>query len=258
VSGSGTLRRVYRIDSDGFDAKPISPQDHVAIAPAYGQGGELFWSASVNGDEYKIFKKSEPDKAIKTNVKGSVYGIAFNKDYSQVAASIGVGDTIKVFTGPSFGELKEASPIGLAMRPGFTPTGKLAFAGEGKFGQRVYVDGKPISPDGLMASAPTFCRHPDGIRTVFSVGVGKALDLVVTGETGGQLARLTQGAGSNSYPACSPDGRLVAFFSTRTTGAGPGLYVMRLDGGRPKRISTLTGDSLRWDRLPPSQTVEKK
>lgn len=258
VSGSGTLRRVYRIDSDGFDAKPISPTNHVAIAPAYGQGGELYWSASVDKDEYKIFKKSEPDKPIKTNVKGSVYGLAFNKDFSQVAVSIGIQDKIKIFTGPNFNELKEASPIGMAFRPGFTPTGKLAFVGEGKFNQRVYVDGKPISPDGVMASAPTFCRHPDGIRTVFSAGLGKILDLVATGETGGQLARLTQGAGSNSYPACSPDGRLVAFFSTRTTGEGPGLYVMRLDGGKAKRVSTLTGDSLRWDRLPPSQTVEKK
>ncbi len=259
VSGSGTLRRVYRIDSDGFDAKPISPADHTAIAPAYGAGGELFWAGSKDKGEYKVFKATDPDKPVKMNVRGSVYGIAFSKDYSQIAASIGVGSEIKVFTGPAFDQLKEASPIGTALRPNFTPTGKLAFAGAGKFGQRVYVDGKPISPDGLFASSPTFCRHPDGIRAVFAVGAGKATDLVVTGETGGQLVRLTQGAGSNSYPSCSPDGRMIAFFSTRTTGEGPGLYVMRLGGGaKPKRISTLMGDSLRWDRLPPTKAVEKK
>lgn len=257
VSGTGSLRRVYRIDADGFDAKPISPQEHVAIAPAYGKAGELFWSASINKDEYKIFKASEPNVPVKTNVKGSVYGLAFSKDYGTVAASIGQGDTVKVFTGPSFDQLKEASPIGMAFRPGFTPNGKLAFAGESKFGQRVYVDGKPISPDGAFASSPTFCRHPDGIRTVFAIGFGKSSDLVSTGETGGPLVRLTQGAGSNSYPACSPDGRLVAFFSTR--GGSQGLYVMRLVGSHgAKRISTLGGDSLRWDRLPPSQAVEIK
>jgi TolB protein len=256
VSGTGSLRRVYSMDSDGHAAKPISPTDHVAIAPAYGKGGELFWSASVNKDEYKIFKASAPTAPLKTNVKGSVYGLAFNKDQSQVAVSIGVGETIKVYTGPSFEELKEASPIGMAFRPSFTPTGKLAFSGEGKFGQRVYVDGKPISPDGLMASAPTFCRHPDGIKAVFGVGAGKNFDLVATGETGGQLVRLTQGAGSNNYPACSPDGRLIAFFSTRK--GAEGLYVMRLNGGKAKRVSILMGDSLRWDRLPPTQAVERK
>ena len=256
VSGIGSLRRVYRIDSDGFDAKPISPSNHVAIAPAYGPNGELYWAGSVNKEEYKA---SAPDKPIVPNVRGSVYGLAFNKDYSQVAVSIGVRDTIKLFSGPSLTELKEASTIGTALRPGFTPSGKIAFSGAGKFGQRIYVGDKPISPDGLFASAPTFCRHPDGIRAVFAVGVGKDTDLVLTGENGGQLVRLTQNAGSNGYPACSPDGRMIAFMSTRTTGEGPGIYIMRLGGGaKPKRISTLTGDSLRWDRLPPSKSVEKK
>jgi hypothetical protein len=31
---------------------------------------------------------------------------------------------------------------------------------------------------------------------------------------------------------------------------------MRVDGGRPKRVSTLQGDSLRWDRLPPTKAKE--
>jgi TolB protein len=88
--------------------------------------------------------------------------------------------------------------------------------------------------------------------------VGKNTDLVASGETGGGLVRLTQNQGRNGYPACSPDGRLVAFFSTRTSGEGPGLYVMRVDGQRPKRISNLLGDSLRWDPLPPGKAVEAK
>ena len=77
---------------------------------------------------------------------------------------------------------------------------------------------------------------------------------MATGAEGGGLARLTQGQGRNNYPACSPDGRLVAFFSTRTSGEGPGLYLMRIDGQRPKRISTLVGDSLSWARLPETAT----
>ena len=256
VSGTGTLKRIYRIDSDGFDAKPISPTEQVAIAPTYGKDGELYWAGSVNKSEFKIYKASEPTTPIPINVRGSIYGIAFSRDYSQVALSLGTMSTIKIFSGPSLSELKEASPIGMAMHPSFTYAGKLGFSGEGKFGQRVYVDGKAISPDGLMATEPAFCRHPDGNRAVFAVGVGKSTDLVVAPETGGSLVRLTQGSGSNASPACSPDGRLVAYFSTRANGEG-GLYIMRLDGGRPKRISTLVGESLRWDRLPPTKSIEK-
>lgn len=258
--GSGSVRQVFTIDADGFNAKAISPSHRVALAPAYGPNNELYYSASENKDIYKVYSSTEGP--IKLNIDGSVYGLSWNPDRSQVAVSIGQGGLIKMFTGPKLTELKPASPIGMALRPTFTPTGKLAFAGEGKFSQRIYVDGKPISPEGVFASAPTFCRHPDGIKAVFAVGVGKNTDLVATGETGGNLYRLTQNQGSNGYPSCSPDGRLVAFFSTRKSGEGPGLYIMRVDGGRPKRVSQLVGDSLRWDPLPPSkvtpQAVETK
>lgn len=255
VSGSGTLRRAFVIDADGHDAKPISPADQIALAPAFGPGQEVWWTGSANKDVYRIYKASG-GAPLRTNVEGSVYGITFSPDKSKVALAIGQGTTIRIFEGPSLDALKQASPIGMALRPAYSPSGKLAFAGEGKFGQRIWVDGKPISPDGLFASSPTFCRNPDGVRVVYAVGVGKNLDLVASGEAGGGTYRLTQNQGSNGYPACSPDGRLVAFFSTRKTGEGPGLYIMRLDGGRPKRVSTLLGDSLRWETLPPGRGRE--
>lgn len=256
ASGAGVVRRVFTIDADGNDPAPASPQNRLAIAPAFGKGEELYYAASIGGDEYKVFTASGGPLAVP--FRGSVYSIAFSRDRSQVAVSAGVGSTIKVFAGADFTSLAPVSDIAMALHPVFTPSGKLAFAGAGTSGQRIYVDGKPISPDGLFASAPTFCNHPDGVRAVFAVGVGKDTDLVSTGERGGPLVRLTQGQGRNGYPACSPDGRLIAFFSTRASGQGPGLYVMRLDGGRPKRISTLLGDSLRWDALPPGSAVELK
>lgn len=254
AAGTGGLRRVLTIDADGHDVKTVSPADKSAIAPAFGKNGQLHYAAAAPNGMYQVHDAA--GKVVPIPYQGSVYGIAFSRDHAQVAVSLGVGSTIKVFAGPDFAGLKPVSDIGMALHPTFTPGGKLAFAGEGKVGQRVYVDGQPITPEGLWASAPVFCNHPDGVRAVFAVGVGKDTDLVSTGEKGGGLSRLTQGQGRNGYPACSPDGRLLAFFSTRTSGEGPGLYVMRVDGGRPKRVSPLMGDSLRWDALPPSKAEE--
>ena len=255
ASGSGKLRRVFVIDADGNNAQAISPTDRTAIAPAFGKNEELFYAGSINNDEYKIFTPT--GGPFTPPYKGSVYGIAFNKDRSQVALALGQGPTIKMFAGPDFANVKPVFPqLAMALHPAFSPSGKLAFAAAGKYSQRIFIDGKAVSPDGLWASSPSFCNHPDGVRAVFMVGAGKATDLVATGETGGGLARLTQGQGKNSYPACSPDGRLVAFFSTRTSNEGPGLYISRIDGGRPKRVSTLLGDSLRWDPLPKGSGVE--
>lgn len=255
--GSAGLRRVYTIDADGNAPEAASPVGAIGISPAYGPGDDLFYSASAGGSEYRVY--SAKGGLVPLALPGSIYGIAFSKDRSQVAVSATVGGSIHVFAGPDFAHLAQASDVPMALHPSFTPSGKLAFAGAGTKGQRIYVDGKPISPDGLFASSPTFCNHPDGARAVFAVGVGKDTDLISAGENGGGMVRLTQGQGRNGYPACSPDGRLVAFFSTRTSGEGPGLYVMRVDGGgHAKKVSSLLGDSLRWDPLPKGAAVEVK
>ncbi len=257
ASGMGKLRRVYTIDADGNDPKSVTPLDQQAIAPAFGPHEDLFYAGSA-GEGAPFLARLAGGGLVPLGVRGSVYGVAFSRDRTKVAFSIGEGDTVRVFTGPDPLSLTPASEVGMAMHPAFTPSGKLAFSGEGRYGQRIYVDGKPASPEGLNASAPVFCNHPDGVRLVYQVGVGKNTDLVSSAEHGGGIARLTQNQGRNGYPACSPDGRLVAFFSTRTAGEGPGLYVMRLDGGRPKRVSTLLGDSLRWDPLPAGRAAEVK
>jgi hypothetical protein len=47
---------------------------------------------------------------------------------------------------------------------------------------------------------------------------------------------------------------LLAFFSTRKTDKGPGLYVVPLANvSRARRISSEVGESLRWEALPPMQ-----
>src|SRR5262249_23073709 len=156
ASGAGKAKRVLTIDADGNDAKPISPADRMAIAGAFGPSGIPFFTASVNHGEFGVV--GEGGAAASPPVKGSVYGIAFSKDHAKVALSIGVGDTVKVFAGKDIASVTSASSIGMALDPAFTPSGKLAFAGESRFGQRIYVDDKPISPDGVFASSPTFCN----------------------------------------------------------------------------------------------------
>lgn len=249
-SGRSSTRSAYTIDADGNNAKILSTPDSVAIASAFGPNDELYYLASRNHDEFAVYNQ-KGDK-LRQPVKGSVYGLAFSKDRSQVALSIGVGPTVRMYVGPDLVSAKPLLPtVEMAIEPAFSPSGKVAFAGAGRYGQRIYLDGKAISPDGVAASAPTFCNNPNGVRVVFAAGSDKFTDLVSTSERGGGLSRLTQNQGRNAAPACSPDGRLIAFFSTRKSNEGPGLYIMRIDGGRPKRVSTLLGDTLRWDPLPP-------
>ncbi len=248
VFGSGKARRVYVIDSDGHDPHGVSPPGQLALAPTFGPNHTLYWAASSDRGAFMLYRAGSPEPLVLLP-RGSVYGLAFSRNEDQVAVSIARGGGIKLFKGPDLEHLSVAAANDLAMHPAWSPNDRLAYVGDSKLGTRVFVDEKPITPAGLMASAPVFCRHPDGVRALFSIGIGKATDIAASGENGGGVVRLTSGGTSRS-PACSPDGRLVAFFSTRQGGAGPGLYIMRIDGSRAKRVSTLVGDSLRWARVP--------
>ncbi|MEM9692285.1 MAG: tolB protein [Myxococcota bacterium] len=250
IYGVGKQKRVYIIDADGHDPKPVSSDGKATPrTPVFAPDHTLYFPLSVRRRPYALYS-NRATKPVGVKPNGSVYGLAYNRKGDEIAVSIGQGPDIRLFRGPDFQNLKVASKNKLAMFPAWSPTGKLAFAGESKWGPRIYVDDKAVSPAGLPATAPSFCRHPDGIRLIYMGGWREKFDLISTTPQGSNTVRITGGRGKNQYPACSPDGRLVAFFSSRKTGEGPGLYIMRVDGRRPKKVSSLLGSHLTWARMP--------
>lgn len=251
VRSGGGKREVAVIDGDGEGLAVRSLEGQLAAGPAFGPDNALYYAASVKSGRYRLYRDGVAEP-IALPVVGSIYGLAFTDDRTQVALAIADEGDIKVFVGPAdFSTLTPRTSLPLALHPVFSPRGALAFAGTARSLQRIYIDNRAVSAGGLSSSAPTFCRHPDGTRLVHGVTVGVREDVIASDERGGQVVRLTAGKGRNTYPACSPDGRLVAFFSTRSDGEGPGLYLMRVDGLRPaKKIADVLGDSLRWARIP--------
>jgi TolB protein len=250
----GKARRILTMDADGHDLKPRSAETDTSISPTWGPGGALFYSVSHDYSTFVVFRDDAAPALFPLQFKTSIYSVAFDKDGKKIAVAVAEDLGSAIYVGNADGSgLQKVSNTELATHPVWSPSGKLAWiGGGGKQGtQRIYVDGKPVSPSGFAASSPAFCDTEDGIRLVFTVSVaGDKQDLVMTNEKGGGIARLTQNQGTNTYPACSSDGRLLAFFTTRKTGAGPGLYVLSLKRWTTQKLSSQLGESLRWAPLP--------
>lgn len=251
----GQARRIMTMDADGHDLMPRSPEGDTAIAPTWGPSGSLWYSLSMHYSPFLAIRGETDPRVIPLPFVTSVYGIAFDKDYKKMAIAVAENRGSAVYAGNADGsDLHKVSTTEIATHPVWSPSGKLAWVGgtarQGT--QRVYVDGKPASPSGFAASSPTFCDTEDGIRLVFTVSVGRdRQDLIMTNEKGGGVTRLTQNQGTNTFPACSSDGRLLGFFSTRKNGKGPGLYMLSLKRWTSQKVSSQLGESLRWAPLPP-------
>lgn len=251
----GRWRRVFAIDSDGFDLRPIGPSDATAVSPAFGPNDQIFYALSR---DYSPFRLAFGPSAnpVPLAIPGSILGVAFSVDHARMALTVMTEGRSEVWLGDR-GVLQQASAPPFANHPVFGPLGKMAYVA-GTPVQRIYIGEAPISPPGFMASAPVFCDTPQGLFVIYTVGVGSGADIVASDTNGGNVRRLTQHEGANTYAACSPDGRLVAFFSTgkvkRSPGGqdeGAGLFIMPI--ARPwlaKKISSEVGESLRWEALP--------
>ncbi|MGD0678298.1 MAG: tolB protein [Polyangiaceae bacterium] len=250
----GRWRRIFAIDSDGFDLRPVGPTDATALSPSFGPGGQIFYALSTDYTPFRVvFGASATPVPIA--IPGSVLGLGFSADHSRMALTVMDQGESQLWVGER-GRLALMNAPPFANHPVFGPTGKIAYVA-GSPVQRVYVDGKPISPPGFMASAPVFCDTPQGLLVIFTVGVGAGADIIATDTSGGNRRRLTQHEGANTYAACSPDGRLVSFFSTgKQSRGGPerdegaGLFIMPIQ--RPwlaKKISAEIGESLKWEAL---------
>lgn len=248
----GRNHTVFSVDADGHNITRLTDPRHTSVAPAWGPGGYLFYSKSKDYAPYQMMRLGE-ERALTLPFRESIYSVTFSNDGKRLALSVAEGQGSAVYVGNADGTgMTKVSSTEIATRPVFSPSGKLAWIGgsESHGSQRVYVDGKPVSPLGFSAASPTFCDTEDGVRLVYSVSLGgDRRDIVWSTETGKGIQRLTQDQGSNTYPACSPDGRMLAFFSTRKGESG--LYIKSLKSFVTQKISGRKGQSLTWAALPP-------
>ncbi|MBX3191181.1 MAG: PD40 domain-containing protein [Labilithrix sp.] len=230
---------IFGIDSDGQGLGRMQAVSNVALAPAIGPGG-VYYAGGLPDGSYQLFKFPGNTQVMKQ--PGLVFGVAFGGS-SKMAVVLSQNGQSDIWTGgPDGSGLSKVTSGGLNTHPAFGPGGQMAYVSNAGGNPQIYVDGKRVSFRGTYNMAPVWCNDPEGVKILFMGRDGGAWDIFSIDPGGGNMRRLTQDQGSNTYPACSPDGRSVAFFSTRG-----GLYLSNTQGQNQQKIASVTGESLRWE-----------
>jgi TolB protein len=230
---------IFSVENDGQALARLNAASNVALAPAVGPGGSVYYAGGQPDGTYALFKVGNPGAVLKQT--GLVFGVAFSS--SKMALVLSQNGQSDIWVGGADGSnLAKVTSGGLNTHPAFGPGGQLAYVSNAGGNPQIYVDGKRVSSRGTYNMAPAWCNDPEGTKVLFMGRDGATWDIFSVGADGSNMKRLTQDQGSNTYPACSPDGRTVAFFSTRG-----GLFTSNVAGQNQQKISTVQGESLRWE-----------
>ncbi len=115
---------------------------------------------------------------------------------------------------------------------------------------------RPVSPSDIyrLRTVRDPQLSPDGAWIAYTVSAVDSAkdraesDLWMTSWDGAQTLRLTATPGSESAPRWSPDGRWLAFLSSRQAGDGAQVWLLDRRGGEAQRVTTIRGgvSDLAW------------
>jgi serine/threonine-protein kinase len=247
IAGEPTLRRIAA-DGGAATELPISGEAAAAVDARWpqllpGDRAVLFTSGvSGNYDAASLVAQRLPDGPRKVVHRGGYHGrylrsghLVYVRDGTLFAAPFDlerleiVGASIPVLEGvasnPGAGgaQFAASNDGALVFLPGESEVPPLPIAWLERDGQT-----RPLRP--ALAKYFVISFSPDGNRLAMDIRDGEEADVWIWEWARETMYRLTSNPGQDVSPVWSPDGRWIAFASTRGDQRTPNLYAQRADG----------------------------
>jgi len=248
-----TVKEVYISDYDGENQRRVTTNRSLNI--------NSVWSPDGRSLAYTTYSKGPPNiyianiyegtGALLTPPVGQNWTPVFSPDGTRVAFSSTRDGNAEIYVANRDGSnlrrltTHPASDIS----PTWSPTGtQIAFTSDRTGSPQIYVMGtdglglQKITTD-AYADRPTWSPAPYN-EIAYASRTGNGNDIKVRDLATGQVRQLTFGEGTNESPTFAPNGRHLAFMSTRTGRAN--VYTIARDG-RDLRPVTRNGNNFQPD-----------
>jgi TolB protein len=254
-------KKVMAVDFDGYGAYSVTRNNSINILPA--------WSPSGSQIAFTSYMRDNPDLYIVSSAggrprrvsyfRGMNTGVSWSPDGSKLAVTLSKDGQPEIYILSAIdGRVIRRLTNNRAIDSGaaWSPNGnEIAFVSDREGGPQIFLmnaDGsnqRRVSMNGSYNTTPAWNPRKGTSQLAYTTRADQTFDIVTLDLKSGAMVRITQGEGVNEEPSWAPNGRAIAFASTRPGGAG--VYIANADGtGDAIRVWKGTGTSVDWGPAP--------
>ena len=240
------VKEVYIADYDGANARRITANRQLNIMPVWSPDGRAVAYTSYRRGYPDVFVAMIYDGVQQEPTKGGTQNWlpVFSPDGNRIAFTSNRDGNAELYimNRDGSGVRRLTNHPAIDTTPTWSPTGtQIAFTSDRAGQPQIYI----VGADGLnlrrlttaesYADRPTWSPAPFN-EIAFAARTGPGYDIKIYDLATGVTRQITFGEGTNESPAYSPNGRHLAFTSTRG-GRGVQVYTIGRDGRGLKQIT---------------------
>jgi TolB protein len=244
-------KEVYVMDYDGEAVKRLTDDKSIDLLPRFSPDGRrLAYTSYKDGNPDLFLLDLETGRASPlSDEQGLNIAGGYSPDGTKLLMTLSRGKSPNLYMKDlATGALERlTSHFGADSTPTFSPDARqVAFVSDRSGNPQIYLLDLATKQARRLTNM-NWCDSPAWSPTGEWIAfAGRAnrkdkMDIFLVDITGGQIRQLTHGEGSNEDPGWSPDGRLLAFSSTRSGRSQ--IFVMDADGSAPRLAADVPGAS---------------